>query len=84
MHHSGNDEPIDVAQNFFKRFAFFGRLRWQFLSDRAWLVIRRDAQVGNVFPKISDPISELMKLLPENSRIGIAGLRSILHEMQCH
>ena len=80
MDHSRNDQPVDVAKNFLKCFAFFGRLRWHFLSDRARLVIRRDAQVRNVFPKISNPISELMKLFPENSRLGVAGWLSLLHQ----
>src|SRR5205823_6027986 len=79
MHHSRNNQPIDVAQNFIKRFAFFGRLRWQRRSDRARFVVRRDTQAGNVFPKIGDPISKLMKLFPENSRLGITERLSILH-----
>ena len=82
MHHSWNDQPIDVAENFLKRFTLFRWLGRQRRADRTGLAIRRDSQLGDVFPKVSDPIRKLMKLFPKNFRRRIAKRWSIFHALE--
>ena len=72
MYHSGNDQAVDVAENCFELFAFFGWLRRKRASNRARLVVRRNPQFTDVLAEIRDPISQLMKLVPEKFRRRVA------------
>ena len=56
VHHTRDDDPIDVAQNFVERFTLFGWLRRKGGENRARLVVRRDTQRFYILPKIRNPI----------------------------
>jgi hypothetical protein len=56
VHHSWNDQPIDVGQNFLERLAFFGWMLGQLRTDSAGLVIGRDPQFLDIFTEIRNPI----------------------------
>ncbi len=60
MHHSRNNETIDIREDFFERFAFLGWLRRERRQNCARLIVRRNAQRSNFFPIIGDPIRELV------------------------
>jgi len=44
VHHAGNDQAIDVAENFSERLAVFGRLRRKLCKNWSGLLVRRNAQ----------------------------------------
>jgi len=79
MHHSWNDQPIDVGENFVERFAVFGWVRRQRSADRARLIVRRDAQLLDPLAIIRDLVGKLMQLLAKFFRRRIAWQMSILH-----
>ena len=66
VRHAGHDEPVDISQNLFERFAFFRRPRRKLRTNGPRPVVRRDAQRSYILPEIRDPIRKLMKLLPKN------------------
>ncbi len=63
MHHSRNDEPIDVAENFLERLAVFRRFGWKIAKYRPGTLVRRDADVFEVLAKIRDPVCQFVQLL---------------------
>ena len=84
MHHSGNDDAIDVGENFFERLGIFGRLGRQRAADGARFIVRPDGQLPKSFAKIGDPVGELIKLLSKNFRRRVAELWLVLHCSDCH
>ena len=81
VHHAGHDEPIDISQNFFERFAFFRRSRRKLRTNGAGLVVRRNAQRSYILPKIRDPIHKFMKLFPKNPRWRVTKLIQFAAQM---
>lgn len=80
MNHSGNDQPIDVSEDFVERFGIFRRFSGQRAANGARLAVWSDRHLSKIFPKVRDPIGELMQLLSKNFGRGVAKLRlSILH-----
>ena len=65
MHHSRNDDVIDVAENFLEWLAFFGCALGELLANSAGLVVRRNAQSFDVFAEIRNPVREFMQLFAE-------------------
>ena len=65
VHHARNDDVIDVAENCLKRLAFFGRALGKLLANSAGLVVRRNAQLFDMFAKIRNPVREFMQLFAE-------------------
>ena len=65
VHHTWNDQPVHVGQDCFERLAFFGRLFGELRTNRARLLVRRNAQRLDVFAEIGNPIRELVKLFAE-------------------
>ena len=81
MHHAGNNQPIDVAENFLERLAVFGRLRRKLRTNCAGLLVRRDAQRFDVFAKIRNPVCKLMQLFAEFLRRGVTERLWIFHRL---
>ena len=82
VHHAGNDQAIDIAENFVERLAFFGRLRRKPRPNRARsrdCGIRRNGQRLDIFAKIRDPIRKLMQLFAEFLRRRVTKRLSSLH-----
>ena len=72
VHHAGNDEPIDIAENFLERLAVFRRLRRQRSQNRARLIVRRDAHGFYILPIIGNPIRQFVQLSSEFLRRSVA------------
>jgi hypothetical protein len=72
MHHSRNNQPIDIGQDFFERLSFFRPARWQLGEKRARFYVGRDAYLPDLFPIIRNPIGELMQLPAEFLRQDVA------------
>src|SRR5439155_804496 len=84
VHHAGNDQAIDVAENFLERLAVFGRLRRKLRTNCAGsrhCGIRRDAQRLDIFAKIRDPVCELMQLFAEFLRRSVTERLWIFHRL---
>ena len=81
VHHTGDDELIDVTQNFAERFTLFGWLRRKDGENRAWLVVRRDAQLFYIFAKIRNPVRQLVQLFAELLRWSITKRLWIFHHL---
>ena len=83
VHHTRDDELIDVTQNFVERFTLFGWLRRKRCENRARLVVRRNSQRAQVLSKICNPIRQFMQLPAElfGASVAEVGL-SICHSLE--
>ncbi len=79
MHHSGKDQSIDIGENVLERFAIFRWLRRKRGANRAWFVIRRNADFTDVFPIIGNPICEFVQVPTKFRNRNIAERLSIFH-----
>ncbi len=65
MHHSGNDQSIDIGENVLERFAMLRWARRKRCANRARFVVWRDADIADRFTIIGDPIGEFVQLPAE-------------------
>ena len=84
MHHSGNDQPIDIAQNFVERVTLLGRLRRNIGENRARLMVRRHAQRIDILSKIRNPIRERVQLPAKFFRRRVAQVALLAVGMYLH
>ena len=71
VHHARDNDVIDVAENSLKRLPFLWRAPWELLANSAGFVVRRNAQLLDVFAKIRNLVREFMQLFTEFRRWGI-------------
>ena len=79
VHHSRNDQPIDIAQNFLEALAFFRWMLGKTRTNSAWFIVRRDTQCLDIFTEISNPVGEFVKLPAKLFRGRVAERLSIFH-----
>ena len=76
MRNSGNNDALDVGENFLERNCAFRRNRIQLREDCSRLGVRRDGARRDLLAVICNPIGYLMKMLAKNIRRDIAEFRS--------
>src|SRR5438046_588037 len=79
VHHSRNDQPINIAQNFLEALAFFRWMLGKTRTNSAWFIVRRDTQCLDIFTEISNPVGEFVKLPAKLFRGRVAERLSIFH-----
>lgn len=62
VHHPGNNDAIDIIENFLERFPFIGSALRNLRANGARFVIRRNSQLFDVFAEIRNPICDFMQL----------------------
>ncbi len=65
MHHSRNDDPIDIGQNFLERFTLLRGLGWECGANCTRFGVRGNAQFLYFSTIICDPIGQSMQLFAE-------------------